>query len=64
MLMKKLQKMSDVVVGIDIGATSSKFGIVDKKGRCLAFHSINTGQYRDFDKFLENLHKEIIRHNI
>ncbi|MGO9214087.1 MAG: ROK family protein [Syntrophales bacterium] len=51
--------MIKAVVGIDIGGTSTKFGIVDREGQCLGVNSINTGQYRDFDKFLKHLYNEI-----
>jgi glucokinase len=51
--------MIKAVVGIDIGGTSTKFGIVDRKGQCLGVNSIATGRYRDFDKFAENLNREI-----
>ena len=51
--------MIKAVVGIDIGGTSTKFGIVDRKGQCLGANSIATGQYHNFDKFLEHLHQEI-----
>jgi glucokinase len=51
--------MIKAVVGIDIGGTFTKFGIIDKNGQCLAANSFATGQYRDFDKFLEHLYKEI-----
>jgi len=51
--------MIKAVVGIDIGGTSTKFGIVDKKGLCLKANSINTGQYIDFDEFLKCLYKGI-----
>ena len=51
--------MIKAVVGIDIGGTSTKFGIVDRKGQCLGVNSIATGRYRDFDKFSKNLYREI-----
>jgi len=34
--------MSEAVVGIDIGGTFTKYGIIDKKGNCLFEHSIST----------------------
>lgn len=51
--------MINAVVGIDIGGTFTKFGIVDKNGPYLGINSFATGQYHDFDKFLEHLYKEI-----
>ena len=34
--------MKDVAIGIDIGGTYSKLGIVDKEGNCLKESSIPT----------------------
>lgn len=51
--------MIDAVVGIDIGGTSTKFGIVDKNGQCLKATSINTRQYINLEEFLKCLHLEI-----
>jgi len=51
--------MIDAVVGIDIGGTSTEFGIVDKNGHCLKANSINTRQYPDLEEFLKCLHQEI-----
>ena len=51
--------MINAVVGIDIGGTSTKFGIIDKKGQCLGVNSIRTYQYDKLNKFLEILYKEI-----
>ncbi|MGD0278676.1 MAG: ROK family protein [Smithella sp.] len=48
--------MINAVVGIDIGGTSTKIGIVDEHGKCLNINSINTRQYVDFDDFLKCLH--------
>lgn len=51
--------MIDAVVGIDIGGTFTKFGIVDLNGKCLKDNFTNTDRYTDFDEFLKHLHKEI-----
>lgn len=51
--------MIDAVVGIDIGGTTTKFGVVDKKGICLKANSINTSQYIDLEEYLKCLHREI-----
>ncbi len=51
--------MVDAVLGIDIGGTFTKFGIVDKNGQCLKDNFINTDKYTDFDEFLDHLYKEI-----
>lgn len=51
--------MIKAVVGIDIGGTFTKIGIVDQKGKCLKANYLNTKQIRDFDKFLKILSGEI-----
>lgn len=51
--------MRDVVIGIDIGGTFTKYGIVDKEGHCLKENFTSTDKYSDFDVYLENLHTEI-----
>ena len=39
--------MKEVAVGIDIGGTFTKYGIVDKEGNCLINGSISTVQEKD-----------------
>lgn len=51
--------MADVVLGIDIGGTFTKFGIVNKEGQCLKDGFMSTDKYSNFDIYLENLHTEI-----
>jgi glucokinase len=51
--------MTEVVIGIDIGGTFTKFGIVDKEGNCLKENFTSTDKYLEFDVYLENLHTEI-----
>ncbi|MBA7633748.1 Glucokinase [subsurface metagenome] len=51
--------MTDYVIGIDIGGTFTKYGIVDKDGHCLKENFISTDKYTDFDVYLENLNTEI-----
>jgi glucokinase len=51
--------MKDVVIGIDVGGTFTKFGIVDKAGKCLIDNYTSTDKYADFDEFLKNLRSEI-----
>jgi glucokinase len=52
--MPKLQ----VVLGVDIGGTNTKFGYVDREGRCLAGASMPTESHRPaglfFNRLLEN----------
>ena len=51
--------MKEVVIGIDIGGTYTKYGIVDREGNCLDEDFISTGTYQDFDAYIENLNSEI-----
>ena len=49
--MPKLQ----IVLGVDIGGTNTKFGYVDKDGRCLAGTSMQTDADQPADHFFARL---------
>lgn len=51
--------MAELVIGIDIGGTFTKYGIVDKEGNCLKENFTSTDKYNDFEVYLENLNTEI-----
>lgn len=51
--------MKEVVIGIDIGGTFTKFGIVDRDGNCLKENFTSTDKYTEFDVYLDHLHTEI-----
>lgn len=51
--------MKEVAVGIDIGGTFTKYGIVDKEGNCLINGSISTTQEKKLDGFLKLLKSTI-----
>jgi glucokinase len=51
--------MTEVVIGIDVGGTFTKYGIVDKDGHCLKENFTSTDKYSDFEVYLENLQTEI-----
>jgi len=51
--------MAELVIGIDIGGTFTKYGIVDKEGHCLKENFTSTDKYNDFEVYLENLNTEI-----
>ena len=51
--------MTEVVIGIDVGGTFTKYGIVDKNGHCLKENFTSTDKYADFDVYIENLQTEI-----
>jgi glucokinase len=46
---------SEVVIGIDIGGTYTKYGIIDRKGDCFLDGSVNTYGHPDVNSFLDNL---------
>jgi glucokinase len=47
-----------VVLGIDIGGTNTKFGYVDRGGKCLASSSIPTNAQQPADQFFRRLQQE------
>ena len=51
--------MKELVLGIDIGGTNTKFGFVDQKGVVFGESSSPTWGYPEFDDYLAQLHKQI-----
>lgn len=51
--------MKEAVIGIDIGGTFTKYGIVDREGNCLAESFTNTSFHNNFDDYLRDLHAAI-----
>ncbi len=51
--------MKELVLGIDIGGTNTKFGFVDQAGNILGESSSPTRGYPVFDDYLAQLHKQI-----
>ena len=51
--------MIKAAIGIDIGGTFTKFGVVDEQGLCLRTNFFNTSLYRDVDTFQKHLYEEI-----
>ena len=49
----------EVVLGIDIGGTYTKYGFVDKKGDCFLDSSVNTFGHPDVNSFLNSLFETI-----
>jgi len=47
--------MKSVTIGIDIGGTNTKFGLVDKEGSILASHSIPTPKDQSIHSYVKNL---------
>jgi glucokinase len=51
--------MKEAVIGIDIGGTFTKYGIVDREGNCLAESFTNTATHNNFDDYLKDLYEAI-----
>ncbi len=47
--------MKELTVGIDIGGTNTKYGIVDKDGQVVYQGSISTAEYDEFKDYLKGL---------
>jgi glucokinase len=47
--------MKDLTVGIDIGGTNTKYGIVDRKGNVLHHGNIPTTEYDDFQSYFDGM---------
>jgi glucokinase len=48
-----------LVVGIDIGGTNTKFGVVDRRGNIVCDGRMLTNQYEDVNDFLDELHQHL-----
>jgi glucokinase len=48
-----------LVVGIDIGGTNTKFGVVDRRGNILCDGRMLTNQHEDVNGFLDELHEHL-----
>lgn len=51
--------MKEAVIGIDIGGTYTKYGIIDRDGNCMADSFTTTCIHAEFDDYLEDLHVAI-----
>jgi len=51
--------MKDLTIGIDIGGTNTKFGIVDRDGNVLHQASISTVGHEEFKSYFDSLSKAI-----
>lgn len=54
------QQMKEYAVGIDIGGTSTKFGLVDPEGNISNHGTISTVDHEDVDGFLAALHEALL----
>lgn len=51
--------MIQVAIGIDIGGTNTKFGIIDKAGNLLAERAFNISEHNDVNEYVEYLSNQI-----
>ncbi|MCX6319199.1 MAG: ROK family protein [Bacteroidetes bacterium] len=51
--------MATFVVGIDIGGTNTKFGIVNKEGTIMAQDRLLTNKHEDVEEFIVELHEKL-----
>lgn len=51
--------LEQLVIGIDIGGTGTKFGIVDRNGNVLFHGEISTKKHATIDSFITELHQEL-----
>lgn len=52
--------MKSYVVGIDIGGTNTKLGIVDSRGTVLAKDSIKTNKHQRIEDYIQDLHQAFL----
>ena len=51
--------MKDFAIGIDIGGTTTKFGVVDMHGNILAQDRIATNKHEEVDEFMDDLYEKL-----
>jgi glucokinase len=51
--------LDPLAIGIDIGGTGTKFGIVDRNGNVLFSSEISTRGHEEVESFIEELHKNL-----
>jgi glucokinase len=52
--------LEQLAIGIDIGGTGTKFGIVDREGNVLFSSDMSTRGYETIEEFIEALHKNVL----
>lgn len=53
------QSLEALAIGIDIGGTGTKFGIVDRVGNVLFSSEISTRKHKEVESFIEELHDSL-----
>jgi glucokinase len=56
---KSTTSLSPLAIGIDLGGTGTKFGIVDRNGNILFSGEISTRGHKDVQNFIDELHKAL-----
>ena len=56
---KQISSVSPLAIGIDLGGTGTKFGIVDRNGNILFSGEISTKGHKDVQAFIDELHKAL-----
>ncbi len=56
---KSKGERTDVVLGIDIGGTNTKFGLVSETGKLFLEKSISTVGHKDINEYISYIHKEV-----
>jgi glucokinase len=51
----------NIVVGVDIGGTNTKLGLVTEQGKCLTESKFKTQNYPQPEKFFNHLTKKIVQ---
>lgn len=51
--------LDPLVIGVDIGGTGTKFGIVDRDGNVLYSSEISTKKHKEVDSFIDELHSAL-----
>src|SRR5258705_5016028 len=52
--------MADFAIGIDIGGTNTKFGIVDKNGKIIKQDKLLTNKHEAVQDFIDELHEKLM----
>ncbi|RYY30192.1 MAG: ROK family protein, partial [Chitinophagaceae bacterium] len=56
---KTSSSLDALVIGVDIGGTGTKFGIVDRNGNVLFSSEISTRNHSDVESFIDELHESL-----
>ncbi|MCA6516945.1 MAG: ROK family protein, partial [Chitinophagaceae bacterium] len=52
--------LEQLAIGIDIGGTGTKFGIVDRVGNLLFSSEMSTRHHNTIESFIEELHQKML----